>query len=247
MKKVKDFSNDHNLIEQLYELTRPSYVDNSAVLIREIKHCSEIYLLYKVETLVAFFMVNFEKVGALNTFYLGLSGCHKDFKGVGFAKLLYNTFFIDCKHKEKEVGSKILCWWTTATPIPFKWFNDNIEKCEPNLNGDVSEFGRHNMIEIRKLKYSHIPIDFSLPFILKGVAEHTNYSISEKLKLQKVQEELKLKAFERYPIDETKGDRYLMIGFVPELEVLKQRVDGIATYNSGFGAMPGDQTQHQHQ
>ncbi len=223
LKRVSNFSNDQQLITQLFELTRPNYIDNSSVLTREIKHCNEIYLLYNGENeLVAFFMINFEKVDEIDTFYLGLSGCRNDYKGFGLAKCLWTEFFIDCKHKEKRVGTKILCWWTTASPIPFKWFNDNIESCEPNTRGDISAFGLNVITKIAALKFKHIYIDSSVPFILRGVAAQTNYSCAERERLDKVCDELQLTAFERFPIDEANGDRYLMIGYAPKLAALKQ-------------------------
>jgi len=220
LKKLTDFSTNQEVIHQLVELTRPSYQDNTAILEREINHCNEIYLLYDDSAnLIAFFMVNFEKLDNVDSYYLGLSGCRNNLKGMGYAKHLYNTFFRDCKQKEKELKVKILCWWTTATPIPYKWFNNNIDGCEPNLNGDLSESGFRLISKIGKLKYNQIDINPEIPFILPRVAEKTTYSEKERLKLEKVKEELKITAFDKYPIDETKGDRYLMIGYAPDIEL----------------------------
>lgn len=57
------------------------------------------------------------------------------------------------------------------------------------------------------------------------VAEKTTYSEKERMKLEKVKEELKIKAFDKFPIDETKGDRYLMIGYAPDIEIIKSRIN----------------------
>lgn len=222
---VENFKNNRIVISEIYELTKPSYNDNSFVLEREISHCNTIYLLYDDENkLVAFLMVNFEKIGNYPTFYMGLSGCSHLHKGKGYAKYLYNTFFIDCNKKEKELKNKILCWWTTATPIVFHWFNLNIDKCEPNLNGEISEFGLEMFELIVKNKYKNISFDPKCPFLLYQVAEKTTYSDIEVQRLLKIKEQLKIKAFEIYKIDERKGDRYLMIGFAPPIDILNKRL-----------------------
>lgn len=223
---VENFKNNPKIISELIELTKPSYIDNSLVLEREINHCNKIYLLYdEGDKIVAFFMVNFEIIGNYNTYYLGLSGCSHVHKGKGYAKYLYNSFFLHCKKKEIELSSKILCWWTTATPIVFHWFNHNIENCEPNLDGDITEFGQEIFETIVKNKYNNVELNKSSPFILNRVAEKTNYSTIEAQRITKIKEQLNIKAFSLYPIDENKGDRYLMIGFAPSLEILNARLN----------------------
>lgn len=226
LKKSTNFSKDEKIVKELFKLTEPSYVDNTAVLEREINRCNEIYLLYNNEQeLIAFFMVNFEIIERINTYYLGLSGCHNNYKGNGYAKYLYNSFFMDCKHKENEINSKILCWWTTATPVAFYWFNRNIDNCEPNMHGDISENGYKIFLMITEVKFSQIQIDKAKPFILKNVAIRTNYSPIERQRLSKIKEQLGIRAFDRFPIDETEGDRYLMFGYAPKIEVIENRLN----------------------
>lgn len=215
LKKLKNFSTDLSLVNELYHLTKPSYNSNKAVLEREINRCEEIYLLYDNRAvLLAFFMISYETIEDLDTCYLGLSACHNDFKGFGYAKYLYTSFFADCKEKEKILNKKILCWWTTASPIPYKWFNENMNICEPDLSGNITENGKNILRQLVKIKYRNINVDETNPFILRGVAENTVYSNTENAKILDVKLKLKIEAFDKYPINEKNGDRYLMIGYV---------------------------------
>jgi hypothetical protein len=225
LRRVCDFASSEKIVKEIYELTAPSYIDNTAIVKREIEHCNEIYLLYNSdEMLVAFFMVNFERLEDMDTCYLGLSTCHHNYKGYGYAKYLYNSFFMDCKMREASSAGKVLCWWTTASPIPYQWFNKNVDDCQPDMEGNISEATRKLMIKIAAQKYSHIQVDESRPFILNKVAKTTNYSLIEKNKLKQVQDKLKISVFDRFPIDESNGDRYLMTGFAPSIDILKKRL-----------------------
>jgi hypothetical protein len=223
--KISNFSQDKDLIERLYNLTNHSYVDNSAVLEREISHCREIYILIHQDKLAAFFMVNLEKVGDIDTYYLGLSACDPDYQSKGLAKLLYNSFLCDCIKMELHLKKKIVCWWTTATPLAFYWFNKNLDNVEPNLDGNISKRGDGIFLKIIKHSYRDLNIDLNTPYILRGVAKQTNYSAKENERLLKISNELKLIAFEKYQIDETNGDRFLMIGYAPSHNTLIERLN----------------------
>jgi hypothetical protein len=51
------------------------------------------------------------------------------------------------------------------------------------------------------------------PFILRQAAHHVNYSDEEKQRLQKAKIDLGLTVFDKFHLDETKGDHFLMIGY----------------------------------
>jgi hypothetical protein len=229
--KISNFSTNEKLVEQIYTLTKPLYFDNTTLLEREINRCNDIYLVKNDVQLIAFFMVNFEKVDEIDTFYLGLSSCHPDFQSKGFAKLLYLTFFLDCVTMEKELNKKIICWWTTATPVAYLWFNKNIDKVEPNLDGEISSEGHNVILKIISSKYSGQNIDLQTPFILPGIAKNTKYSLAERNRLKKITDDLRLPAFVKHQIDETKGDRFLMIGYAPTKNVLIEKLNKVNNNN----------------
>lgn len=76
-----NFKSNTNLISQILELTNKSYVTNTQLIEREIEHNSDIYIINNdQEELLAFFMVNFERVIGIDSYYLGLSACRDDCK-----------------------------------------------------------------------------------------------------------------------------------------------------------------------
>ena len=88
-----NFKSDTNLVSRILELTNKSYVTNTQLIEREIEHNSDIYIITNDrEDLLAFFMVNFEQVIGIDSYYLGLSACRDELKGKGICKSLYLYF-----------------------------------------------------------------------------------------------------------------------------------------------------------
>lgn len=225
LNKESNFIDNKEIIRQISLIASKSYKNNVGVFEREINYCDEFFTITdSLGNLIAFFMVKFEKIDHINTYYLGWSSCDEKYKGLGLAKLLYNSFFISCNEYEIELNDKILCWWTTATPIAFSWFNHNIENCQPNKNGEISSQARNFYNVLRKNKYSDIDFKEEEPFILRNYASETLYSDKENDKLNLITTQLDYKIFKEFPINERNGDRYLMLGYVPNKELVNDRI-----------------------
>lgn len=215
---IQNFKNDKVLIDQIFELTAPSYVNTIDLLSREIHHNRDIYITKdENNTLLAYFMINYETVAGLDTCYLGLSACRESHKGQGLVKKLYQQLIDDCKALELTENRKILLWWTTATPVVYHWFNKHINRVEPNTQGRYTTEGKNLVLTIIKEKYPETTVDAVHPFILRSAATNTNYSEKEKERLKKITKELlEVDVFEKYNVVETNGDRFLMIGYTPD-------------------------------
>ncbi|WP_028296731.1 hypothetical protein [Olivibacter sitiensis] len=214
---LSNFKENKELIAEILELTLPSYVSNAQLIDREIMHNRDIYLIRSDEgELLAFFMVNFESLGSEETFYLGLSACREEHKSRGLVKSLYMKFLEDCRSKERLHEKKYLLWWTTATPVVYYWFNKHVARVQPDMDGAYDELGKHYAIKIIGEKFRHIVVDEVHPFILRKVAEETNYSEQEKMRLKEVANRLNFDIFDRFLLDEAGGDRFLMIGYAPD-------------------------------
>ncbi len=212
-----DFKSDRNLVSRLLELTNASYITNTQLIEREIEHNQDIYIINnEQDDLLAFFMVNFEKLNGEDTYYLGLSGCRDDLKGKGLGKSLYQKFMEDCRAREKQENRKFLLWWTTATPIVYYWFNKYVSAVQPDMNGNYNEAGEKIVRDIIAEKFKGIPVDKQHPFILRSVAENTTYSLSEQARLQAATESLGMDVFQRFNLREENADRFLMIGYAPD-------------------------------
>ncbi len=212
-----NFKFDKVLVSKLLDLTRVTYVNNIELIEREIEHNSDIYIITNSnDDLLAFFMINFEKVSGQDTYYLGLSGCRDDLKGNGFGKSLYLKFLEDCRIREKRENKKFLLWWTTATPIVYYWFNKYVSFVQPDMNGDYDEEGKNIVLSIIHEKFKGIPVDELHPFILRSVAENTSYSLNEQARLLVATESLGMNVFQKFNLREENADRFLMIGYAPD-------------------------------
>jgi hypothetical protein len=212
-----NFKSDTNLVSRILELTNKSYVTNTQLIEREIEHNSDIYIITNdQEELLAFFMVNFEQVIGIESYYLGLSACRDDLKGKGLGKSLYLNFLKNCREKEIQAQKKFLLWWTTATPIVYYWFNKYVSNVQPDMNGNFDEHGRNIVESIIKEKFPELEIDQRHPFILRSVAENTVYSFNEQQRLIQATENLGMDVFQRFNLREDNADRFLMFGYAPD-------------------------------
>ena len=212
-----NFKSDTDLVSRILELTNATYITNTQLIEREIEHNQDIYIVNnEQDELLAFFMINFEKLNGEDTYYLGLSGCRDDLKGKGLGKSLYMKFMEDCREREKHENRKFLLWWTTATPIVYYWFNKYVSAVQPDMNGNYDEQGEKIVRGIIAEKFKGIPVDKQHPFILRSVAENTLYSLSEQQRLIRATENLGMDVFQRFNLREENADRFLMIGYAPD-------------------------------
>ncbi|MDP3466720.1 MAG: hypothetical protein Q8S11_00195 [Daejeonella sp.] len=212
-----NFKSDSDLVSRILELTNASYITNTRLIEREIEHNHDIYIINNYRNdLLAFFMVNFEPVIGIDSFYLGLSACRDDLKGNGLGKSLYLNFLKECREKEILAQKKFLLWWTTATPIVYYWFNKYVSKVQPDINGNYDEHGKKMVESIIKEKFPELEVDKLHPFILRSVAENTVYSISEQQRLIKATKNLGMDVFQRFNLKEENADRFLMFGYAPD-------------------------------
>lgn len=217
IQKLTNFKSDTNFVSRILELTNATYITNTQLIEREIEHNQDIYIVNnEQDELLAFFMINFEKVNGDDTYYLGLSGCRDDLKGKGLGKSLYLRFMEDCREREKQENRKFLLWWTTATPIVYYWFNKYVSAVQPDMNGNYDEQGEKIVRGIIAEKFKGINVDKQHPFILRSVAENTLYSISELQRLIQATENLGMDVFQRFNLREENADRFLMIGYAPD-------------------------------
>ncbi|OKS86812.1 hypothetical protein [Mucilaginibacter polytrichastri] len=214
---ITNFKEDKALIQDILDLTVPSYKSNMQLIEREVNHNRDIYIIRGEEQeLLAFFMVNYEPVDGEFTYYLGLSACSETYKGKGLVKSLYLQLMHDCRLKEQNQGKKIMLWWTTATPIVYYWFNKHAYLVQPDMEGAYNAKGKQIAEKIVAEKFPTTIKDSQHPFILRSVATETNYSDHEVKRISDASKNLNMNVFENFNINEQRGDRFLMIGYAPD-------------------------------
>lgn len=214
--KYKDYHADRKLIDGIKEVIAPSYKNAGAHIFHDIEICNELYVINTdEEKMLAFFMVGYHTINDIKCCYLGLSACREEYKSSGFVKTLYLEFVSDCMKREMNLSSKIVCYATTATPIVYSTFPKLFSKVQPDVNGNCSVEAKQILLEIAQQKYAEADFELDTPFVLRHAAKEINYSDKEKERIRKAINDLNLSVFDRYKIDESNGDRFLMIGYTP--------------------------------
>ena len=163
-------------------------------------------------------MVGYHLVEHMECCYLGLSACKQEYKNQGLVKSLYLEFAKDCLERELKLNKRILCYWTTATPIVYHWFCKHFSNVQPDRLGNCTKDGLEILMRIASNKYHKAKFHSDTPFILRNAAQQINYSDQEIIRLKQVIKDLNLTVFETNKLDETNGDRFLMFGYAPSYD-----------------------------
>ncbi len=199
------------------EMIAPSYKSAGSHVTKDIEICDELYIIYSDnKEILAFFMFGFHKVKDLDCCYLGLSACRQEYKANGLVKALYLEFAKNCKTVELAYKRRLLCYWTTATPIVYNWFNKHFRNVEPDKFGNCTEKGLETLYTIATERYEKAKFDINIPYVLRHAAKGINYSDEENQRIEKAIIDLNLPIFNEFNLDEKNGDRFLMIGFCPD-------------------------------
>lgn len=209
------------LCHQMISLLAPSYENPTAIFAREFKHCSNAYLGYSSSgKLVCFYLVSFEahiiRGDLRSTVYLGLSGTSEESKGSGAVAQLYKACLHDIKLHDLTLGKNSILWATTATPTAYLAAWKYLDGVEPRIDGTYSATGKEIVAAIRKHAGFPPPMVNSHPFLLRGVAYDTRYSVSEQRRIERVVARLRFSLFKDCGVDERNNDRLLFIAIPSE-------------------------------
>lgn len=217
IEKHIDYKDNLALVNQIREIILPSYKNAGSHVSKDIDLCNELYCIQEEGRMLAFFMVGYHEIVGIASCYLGLSACRQEYKSQGLVKSLYLEFARDCRLKEHSIGNRILCYWTTATPIVYYWFCKHFSEVYPNLKGECTDESKLLINLIAKSKYPKANRDPINPFVLRHAAHEINYSDDEVNRVKKATQDLGLFVFDKFALDETKGDRFLMVGYCPDI------------------------------
>ncbi|MBL0941234.1 MAG: hypothetical protein IBJ00_00660 [Alphaproteobacteria bacterium] len=219
--KREEFIHNQALINELKQITLPSYKDPTAMMNRDLNHCNKLYLAREAdESLIAFFMVGWEPIlfreQLISSVFLGLGVTRQDKKSTGLIRFLFSRFIYDARKWEERHPKKLLLWYTTATPSIFYIFNQMFSDNQPRADGSYDEEGKELALAIRN--HMHWPIySGDHPFVIKGIAKKTRYSTVERERIESIIKAKNFNLFKELEIDETQGDRMLRICRVPNV------------------------------
>ncbi|MFT3947816.1 MAG: hypothetical protein QM763_12680 [Agriterribacter sp.] len=217
VQKIRNFSSDLKLKEEILSLVKPSYVDPTSLLEREFANNDTIYLIrYESTNLVAFFMTGDDSFEDITVTYMGLSAVRHEYKNSGVGKQVYMAQIEDSLHLQEKMQTDIWCWGTTATPSAFFSIHKLWEYTSPDINFYYSNEALNLAHKIcDRHRYEFIPNN---PFVLKNVAKKTKYSDSERKRIAEFIEKKNFGLFDKLNINEESGDRLLMVFKLPSWE-----------------------------
>ena len=218
-------------IDKIFDLMKPYYVNPSALIERDLNHCTDIYFLKdKNENLLSFFMVGWEKhiinSEERDVVFLGLSCANDNYNERRFASKVYYYFTQDAFDFEQNRNTKLILYGTTATPVVLLTLEKIWANVKPNLFGEYEDFDKI-VIEAIKKKSGFDKYSTNHPFVLKGIAVNTKYSQKEEERLNEVIRKNNIEIFKTLNIDESNGDRLLITCNIPDkakLDRLKSKL-----------------------
>jgi hypothetical protein len=219
IRRTENYQHNDSLIAEIHEIIAPSYKEAGSHITKDIERCPILYTINSSEgKIIALFMIGYHNIDNMKTCYMGLSACREEYKNQGLAKLLYLEALRDCNLKEAEINQRIICYWTTATPIAYHVVQKIFQDAQPDHIGNCTPEAQKIISAIARANYPDVTVDATCPYLLRHAAHNINYSEEEKERIKKAARDLNLEVFDRYKLDETQGDRFLMIGYAPTLD-----------------------------
>jgi hypothetical protein len=214
VQKIIQFANDNDLKQELLTLLRPSYIDPTTLLYREVENNDTIYIIRdENHQLEAFFMTGDDSFDDVKLTYLGLSAVKHEIKNSGIGKQLYLAQIEDSLFLQDRSQKKTYCWATTASPSVFLSIHHLWASASPDINFNFSNLAFEIAKAICK-KHNYAFADNN-PFILKGIAKNTRYSLAEKERIIQFDHSKDFTLFADHNITEENGDRLLLVFELP--------------------------------
>ncbi|MDO7886653.1 GNAT family N-acetyltransferase [Hymenobacter cheonanensis] len=223
LQKLTDYQGDKQLLNEIKNLLTPSYARFGHFGLKGLTKAEpgmrhELYTCRDEEGhLAAFFTIWYHTIGAIPCCHLGLSAVRDTYKGQGLGSRLYTAHFADCRNLEKQLGHRILLYFTTATPLVFNWFTRVLADPAPTATGYIDELGRQRLGIIAETEYPQASWDSATPFLLREAAPDMRYSAHETQRLSEVSTGQPTSFFNAVQLDESRGDRLLVIGYAPKV------------------------------
>ncbi len=214
-----NYQNDHVLVNEISELLAPSYINTDTLLERELAHNKIIYFTRDTQNkLSSFFMTNYDEVNGKTVCYMGLLAVADNHKGKDLAGPILYWHIQKTKSLEKKLGYSIWCWATTATTSVYQITKNFSKNVEPQFNGTYSNDGLDKCMQIKN--HYNLNISSSHPFVIKEIAKGTQYSAKEKEHIYEYTQKRKFELFNQLQVNESKGDRLILIIDLPDLELI---------------------------
>lgn len=211
------FRRSEHLVQALRNMIAPSYVITDTLLERELATCDVAYLLHDDRGLASVFLVGHHDLtvgqSRRRALYMGLSATRQDLKNTGHVRNLYRSAMSDAAAMEQTLGERLIVWGVTASPSPFYGTHKVWANTQPMFDGTYSRTAGEVAIAIRD--YLKLDRTNGHPFVLRRLAKGTRYSQAERDRISAVCAKHRFFLYDELGVDETQGDRLLLVCEVP--------------------------------
>ena len=213
------FQRDERLKKEIRAVVRASFVDEENRLESEFEHCDTIYLMRDHrDEMVSLFMVAWETLEIegehLPALFMSVSVTRTDHKNTGKMSPLYKQCIVESQQWELRHGQKLIAWATTMTPIVYRAALKLFSNTQPYEGGTYTDSAERIARAIGR-RIGVIRAIGDHPFVLPGLIPGVRFREEERLRIRAVCEAEKLPSLDRFGIDETKGDRLLIVTEIP--------------------------------
>jgi hypothetical protein len=213
IESVQLHSNE-KLVEHLGEILRPYYEDCTLLMERELNHNNVCYAFTDAAgEITSFALFAYEQLavagGLIPALYVGLAASREDVRNKGLVFKLWAQARQDILESQDRNQLNVVGWATTVTPEAYLG-PAKLSTLDPKPNGSYSPRNLAYAEAIRHKLGVHKSLEH--PFVLKGIAAGTRYSEQERNRIRRICTVKKFTLFDELNIDESQGDRLLMIG-----------------------------------
>lgn len=229
-KQIKELTDSE--ITNIFVLAQAYYVEPTSVVDSELKRNNMIYLLKdSCNNILCFFMVAWHKFKIhseeRDIVYMGLTCTSQNHQEKKFSSRLLYNFTVDAYNYQQKNNQKLLLYAKVASPIILLMLPKIYDNIQPDLDGNYNKKDKE-VIESIKKAGGLDEFSSNHPYVLKGATANTKYSTNEKVRQKEFVFNSDINTFEKLNIDESNGDRLLIICEIPsksKLDSLKLKLD----------------------
>lgn len=215
---VQKDSPGHNEIlrQEMIGVLKHAYIHPEKVIDKRYRALNKLFLLRKEGKLEGFCTYTLIELKFHDTMvpsvYLGIMAASPSIQNSGLVLKTMEAMVNDIRHSNPDGSPPRLVWGTTASPSSLAIFRRYFTDVSPDDNGMI----KHEYVEYEKAMRSILlqgaPDSDSPPLVIRAVAPLSAYSALEKDRIKALKQKKPGNIFDSYDIDDTRGDRLIMIG-----------------------------------
>ncbi|MHC1707701.1 MAG: hypothetical protein AB9842_09285 [Bacteroidales bacterium] len=208
--------NNETLRQEMIDVLHHAYVYPEKVIDKRFYALDKIFLLRKEKKLVGFccyFLTDIETTSeTIPSVFLGIMAAAPAIQNSGLILKVMEAMLEDLRNTNPLPGHPRLIWATTASPSSLAIFRHYFQKVSPDENNTLRPEHIEYEKAMRKTLLQGKPDQEYKSLVVKDVTPQSIYSEQETKRISLIQKKDPENIFTLLGIDESKGDRLIMIG-----------------------------------